>query len=130
MPPCIADDEQRSPARKATGPTWEIKVEAPLVCVVGSRARTGRDRRVGMEKRRARSNGGDGNRTHDLYNAIVALSQLSYAPSRDSGRIIPVRWSARKENSSLSRPRGRAYNRGFGLTPGGCDGPAKDPSGG
>ncbi len=31
MPPCIADDEQRSPARKATGPTWEIKVEAPLV---------------------------------------------------------------------------------------------------
>jgi len=30
MPGCIADDEQRSPARKAAGPTYEIKFEGPL----------------------------------------------------------------------------------------------------
>jgi len=30
MPGSIADDEQRSPARKAAGPTLRIKFEVPL----------------------------------------------------------------------------------------------------
>jgi hypothetical protein len=30
MPVCSADDEQRSPAREAAGPTHQIKLEGPL----------------------------------------------------------------------------------------------------
>ena len=52
---------------------------------------------------RGRSNGGEGNRTPDLLNAIQALSQLSYAPvqpvSSDNRRqrwersLVDSRWS-------------------------------------
>ena len=33
--------------------------------------------------------GGEGNRTPDLLNAIQALSQLSYAPGRQEPKIVP-----------------------------------------
>ena len=36
-----------------------------------------------------RSDGGEGNRTPDLLNAIQALSQLSYAPGRDTLANVP-----------------------------------------
>ena len=40
--------------------------------------------------------GGEGNRTPDLLNAIQALSQLSYAP----GRNAPARETPQKESAS------------------------------
>ena len=40
----------------------------------------GRDRRRGIHSRARPDDGGEGNRTPDLVNAIHALSQLSYAP--------------------------------------------------
>ena len=43
--------------------------------------------------------GADEDRTHDLYNAIVALSQLSYSPTSRSG-LAPVE--------------GRFYSSGWG----------------
>ena len=42
-------------------------------------------------------NGADGDRTHDLHVANVALSQLSYCP----GNVVP---SIRREASNYSRP--------------------------
>ncbi len=41
----------------------------------------------------SRKNGPDRDRTDDLHNAIVALSQLSYGPLRTEGRFIPVVWA-------------------------------------
>ena len=57
-------------------------------------------RRNDQEPGRARlkgANGGEGDRTPDLVNAIHALSQLSYAPAVLS-RPRTAPWQARKRN--------------------------------
>ena len=62
---------------------------------------------------RSSGDGGEGNRTPDLYNAIVALSQLSYAPSGLATTEHTGAWRARN-------PTGRPpWCQGNPL-PGGC----------
>ena len=50
-----------------------------------------------------RSDGGEGNRTPDLLNAIQALSQLSYAPGRQEPKSVP-RGSLKVKKSGLAKP--------------------------
>src|SRR5687768_7631286 len=50
-----------------------------------------------------RSDGGEGNRTPDLLNAIQALSQLSYAPGRQEPKIVP-RGSRKVKKTALAKP--------------------------
>ena len=52
---------------------------------------------------RGRSNGGEGNRTPDLLNAIQALSQLSYAPGRQEPKIVP-RGRPKVKKTTLAKP--------------------------
>jgi hypothetical protein len=52
--------------------------------------------------------GAEGNRTPDLYNAIVALSQLSYGPNLESGATGEIaRASPRKLPREAIRSRRR-----------------------
>ena len=54
------------------------------------------------------SGGAEGNRTPDLYNAIVALSQLSYGPNLESGATGEIaRASPRKLPREAIRSRRR-----------------------
>ena len=47
--------------------------------------------------------GGEGNRTPDLLNAIQALSQLSYAPGRQEPKIVP-RGTGKVKKTALAKP--------------------------
>ena len=47
--------------------------------------------------------GGEGNRTPDLLNAIQALSQLSYAPGRQEPKSVP-RGSLKVKKTGLAKP--------------------------
>src|SRR5215207_4664966 len=51
-----------------------------------------------------RSDGGEGNRTPDLLNAIQALSQLSYAPGRQEPRTVP-KGSRKVKKTGLAKVR-------------------------
>ena len=53
---------------------------------------------------RLTADGGEGNRTPDLLNAIQALSQLSYAPGRQEPKIVP-RGTAKVKKSGLAKLR-------------------------
>ena len=51
----------------------------------------------------SRPDGGEGNRTPDLLNAIQALSQLSYAPGRQEPKIVP-RGTGKVKKTALAKP--------------------------
>jgi hypothetical protein len=60
------------------------------------------------------SGGGGGTRTPDLYSAIVALSQLSYAPRSEPGSVYGVEGCGVKgdRRGAVDRRHAGAYNRG------------------
>jgi hypothetical protein len=58
---------------------------------------------IALNGERRRSDGGEGNRTPDLLNAIQALSQLSYAPGRQEPKIVP-RGSPKVKKTGLAKP--------------------------
>jgi hypothetical protein len=116
-----------SRTRPLRGTTGVVSVPEPVT--LGGDSRIGRARQVSHRAR----DGGEGNRTPDLLNAIQALSQLSYAPGRSlrprsleieqqsqelqnlAGGISGVKRRALAETpwvSILQRPEGGVRNSG------------------